>query len=256
VESYFYDYTATRTEEGMKLEASLYAGNEEIETVVEEDLPGELLEIARTCEVNQWNGFHKTGSYVLDGESFALSMKFEDDSVLSASGNNSFPEGYREAQRQVVAFFEDAVERYAPPGDVPTSVRAVFEREESRFELYAPKESGGMVWLRLDISDPDGQYGMGEEYFFKEYVKEFPFETIGQIALDYDVAAWNGWDQEDESEEGREQFELSLDFGMGKSIWAKGTQYSENYEQVRECLIRERIDFAHKNGWESQPKEQ
>ena len=221
---------------------------------MEEDLLAELMEIAKNCEVNLWNGFHKTNSYVLDGDGFGISMTFADGTVLSASGNNSFPKGYMEVHQQVVALFEDAVERYAPPGDVPTSVWAVFERGETSFHLYVYKDSSDLTWFRLDISDPNDEYGLGEEFHFKESVEEFPFEAVGQILRDYDVAAWDGWNQE--AEEGAERFELSLSFGMRKELWAEGTKYPESYEQVRDELIRETVEFVKKNGLESQPEEQ
>ena len=46
------------------------------------------------CNLWSWNGFKRSNSYVLDGESFGLRAAFADGTELNAWGSNAWPEGY------------------------------------------------------------------------------------------------------------------------------------------------------------------
>ena len=47
--------------------------------------------------VSRWNNFHKNNKYVLDGDSFSMSIK-SDDNDISASGYMEWPRNYREVR--------------------------------------------------------------------------------------------------------------------------------------------------------------
>ena len=47
--------------------------------------------------VSSWNNFHKNNKYVLDGDSFSISIK-ADDNDISASGYMEWPRNYREVR--------------------------------------------------------------------------------------------------------------------------------------------------------------
>ena len=47
--------------------------------------------------VSRWNNFHKNNKYVLDGDSFSISIK-SDNNDISASGYMEWPRNYREVK--------------------------------------------------------------------------------------------------------------------------------------------------------------
>lgn len=48
-------------------------------------------------KVSRWNNFHKSDKYVLDGDSFSMYIKFNDQDI-SASGYMMWPNNYREVK--------------------------------------------------------------------------------------------------------------------------------------------------------------
>lgn len=59
-----------------------------------------------------WNGFQKSNSYVLDGDSFGLSASFADGTELNAWGSNAYPKGYSAGAQAICAYFEALMEKY------------------------------------------------------------------------------------------------------------------------------------------------
>ncbi|MGN0183738.1 MAG: hypothetical protein ACI4AL_01365 [Aristaeellaceae bacterium] len=59
-----------------------------------------------------WDGFQRSNSYVLDGDSFGLSAAFADGTELSAWGSNAYPEGYSAGAQAICAYFEALMEKY------------------------------------------------------------------------------------------------------------------------------------------------
>ena len=50
--------------------------------------------LLQECDVEQWDGFRKSNSRVLDGTMFTFEATLADGSAIRASGSNSFPNGY------------------------------------------------------------------------------------------------------------------------------------------------------------------
>lgn len=48
-------------------------------------------------KVSRWNNFHKSDKYVLDGDSFSMNVRFNDQDI-SASGYMMWPNNYREVR--------------------------------------------------------------------------------------------------------------------------------------------------------------
>ncbi len=61
-----------------------------------QELYDEICRLLSENEVFAWDGFHKSNSDVLDGGGFSFSMTLDDGNVISASGTNAYPGGYRE----------------------------------------------------------------------------------------------------------------------------------------------------------------
>lgn len=75
--------------------------------------------------LREWNGFAKSNSFVLDGESFGLSAAFADGKTLQASGNNAFPRGYHEGAAAIKRFFAEIMDKHGidPWEDDSTSMK-------------------------------------------------------------------------------------------------------------------------------------
>ena len=91
----------TKTKDGVYMEhyEQRYSSDEkEILHMTEggEELYQEIAALLGDCYVDQWNGFHKSASDVLDGYSFSLELTLEDKSMIQATGSNSYPEYYNE----------------------------------------------------------------------------------------------------------------------------------------------------------------
>ncbi len=66
-----------------------------------------LEKLVSDYELLSWAGFDETNSNVLDGESFSFSVSFSDGTSISASGSNSFPKGYSDAQYAILSAIEE-----------------------------------------------------------------------------------------------------------------------------------------------------
>ncbi len=71
-----------------------------------------LRELIDENDLWSWNGFQKSNSYVLDGDSFGLSASFADGTELSAWGSNAYPKGYSAGAQAICAYFEALMEKY------------------------------------------------------------------------------------------------------------------------------------------------
>lgn len=84
-----------------------------MDVMVEDSVLEQLEEIAQRNHLEKWNGFHKTNKQVLDGNSFSLMLRMTDGTQISAYGNNSYPKGYGEAEKEILALFQDLIEKYS-----------------------------------------------------------------------------------------------------------------------------------------------
>ena len=106
-----YTLSAARTENAWQANLSLLAGDRNIYLEMTEAEAEELAAIVRKHELNRWNGFDRVDRTALDGTGFDLKIHYEDGQILSASGSNAFPKGYREAHEEILGFFGKLMER-------------------------------------------------------------------------------------------------------------------------------------------------
>lgn len=100
---------ATKTEDGALLRRyTLYTTWNDIgpvETIEDEkkveggeELYNTLAGLLQDCGAANWDGFHGSDPRVLDGYQFVFELTLADGKVISASGSNSYPDGYSELQ--------------------------------------------------------------------------------------------------------------------------------------------------------------
>lgn len=64
-----------------------------------------IIEILDKYEVYKWDEFKKSNPNVLDGDSFNLTIKYNDDKSISSSGYMMWPKNYREVQGELDSIF-------------------------------------------------------------------------------------------------------------------------------------------------------
>lgn len=77
----------------------------QVEKEVDEEILNKLEDIINTNKVNKWDGFNKTDKNVMDGESFNLTITYEDGKVVNASGYMIFPKRYNTVSREIDKLF-------------------------------------------------------------------------------------------------------------------------------------------------------
>ena len=65
-----------------------------------------LIKIINDNKVTKWDGFHKSDKYVLDGDTFSLTIYTKDDREISASGYMMYPKNYSSFRTSVDSLFE------------------------------------------------------------------------------------------------------------------------------------------------------
>lgn len=67
----------------------------------------ELESILTKHNIYKWNGFDKSDNDVLDGDSFSLYYKKENDEKIDATGYMMYPDGYKEFRDDIHIFYEE-----------------------------------------------------------------------------------------------------------------------------------------------------
>lgn len=231
-----YSYTAEKTAQGTHIYLELNCGQHVVDVTVEEDVLGELGQIAAIYRLDLWDGFDKNNKDVMDGSTFSLYMTTADGQSISAHGSNAFPNGYGAAKAEIDALFEGLIWKY---GDLwPKTV----ESDEMDSFSLSLKESSNKVFFvsafqeqdrcGLDIRIDGYEEVFPEEYLFYGYCDVFPFEDLQAVVRKYDIPSWNGWDGTDAAS-GNEWFQLSIEYASGETISATGRLYPENYDSAR-----------------------
>ena len=69
-----------------------------------------VLVILNKYQVKNWNGFNKSDSNVLDGNSFNMSITEKDETHISAHGYMMWPENYREVKQELDELFKNILD--------------------------------------------------------------------------------------------------------------------------------------------------
>ena len=78
---------------------------------VDESFEKKLEEILKKYNVSSWDGFQKSDKHVLDGNSFDLYIKMEEENNIDASGYMKWPKNYREFKQEVIELFDGLTEK-------------------------------------------------------------------------------------------------------------------------------------------------
>ena len=157
---------------------------------------GELLDAVSDYGLESWDGFHKSDPYVLDGEGFLLEMDFADGVSISASGDNSFPDGYFAVSSALDDIFErektaHLAGTYFYEDEGFSSGLAITLNENGTYYISSKDENdcpGGSWYVDYDfviLNEEDGygpafmfRYGDGALSFYEAGSDEFPYLNI------------------------------------------------------------------------------
>lgn len=107
-----FSYTAYMQDGVMLADFCLY-GMEEITGVpLDADETQAVLALPAQANFSLWDGFHRTNSDVLDGDSFSLTLRLADGTEIAASGNNAYPEGYQAGYAAIRDCFDPIIKRH------------------------------------------------------------------------------------------------------------------------------------------------
>ncbi len=99
----------------LKLENGVYTATLKRSGVAEKDADvftvgdsfvNELTEIINRYSVGRWDGFSKSDRRVLDGNSFHLYLRTEDDRSVSAHGYMKWPKNYSSVKGEILSLFD------------------------------------------------------------------------------------------------------------------------------------------------------
>lgn len=77
--------------------------------VISDEKINEIENILNKYKVIKWDGFKKSDSGVLDGDSFSFSLNYEDEKSIYAHGYMKWPENYREVRDELDKVFEGLI---------------------------------------------------------------------------------------------------------------------------------------------------
>lgn len=109
-----YSYEIIEDEETGELKAyyEFMNGNITCLLPVDDELMQALEAIVAEHDLRKWDGFDKSNSMVLDGSNFFLKIRFSDESGITASGRNRFPEGFGAATEAIETAFHSHLDKH------------------------------------------------------------------------------------------------------------------------------------------------
>ena len=104
-----YTYEIYKENNEVKLKVDIMNINSENPDIVvlNENILDEIMELIKKYNVNKMNGFHKNNPDVLDGSSFAVSIKLSNDKEISFSGSNISPNGFHGFEKEFLNLIKE-----------------------------------------------------------------------------------------------------------------------------------------------------
>jgi hypothetical protein len=109
----YYEYSISSEDKKMIFKAKGMNGVDlDIEKEITKDEIDDLLKLIVEEDLNSWNGFDKSDEDILDGYSFSLNIKFEDEYIIKAFGYEKYPENYDKRHEKIEKYLNELVEKY------------------------------------------------------------------------------------------------------------------------------------------------
>ena len=85
--------------------------DEKITVSVSDDVVSKLVDVLKKYDVSSWNGFNKNNKNVLDGDSFSLYVRMDNDDTIEASGYMMWPKNYSDVRDSIDSIFMDIYDK-------------------------------------------------------------------------------------------------------------------------------------------------
>jgi len=88
-----------------KIKPNGVSDEDAIEVEINSDEISKLIKILKKYKIESWNGFKKSDRNVMDGDSFHLYMRMNNNDYISASGYMRWPKNYSNVRGELDSFF-------------------------------------------------------------------------------------------------------------------------------------------------------
>lgn len=239
---------------------------------IEIKLPIEYMSQAQALieeyRVFDWDGFSGSDSTILDGEDFSFNAEFSDGSTIYASGSNYFPDNYKDFKYALMDLVQPAVDEYWEE----FYKRPIVSTEITHFTLIYGTESGGDDRFKCIFSDNDGDgaYHMkaiistddfdiepyasenistfGDNWFaFDDETPNPPFSELQDLAVEYDISQWNGWDEFTPENTDEPSLDLYIEYESGEYITITGRTLPEGFMPFIQDATEVILDYISEN---------
>ena len=250
-DSYSYDIKVNDKCAVLKIKSMLNDYGE-LQAEIGNDLLVLLSMLLKNAGIKSWDGFDKYDPDVLDGCGFSLDIRFSDGSSVSASGENSFPDGYRAFKEKLDnlikpeqdRLYKEAISKKREKGVSGQLILVLanfvqrgdsgYDRYETMFSLSSVR--GGN--FSLQYKSRNGEFfPKGESSFYGDVPdSELDLDKFDAIIKKYDVVKWMDYEETAEDYNNSEWFQISFSYEDGR-INAHGSKHPENYDEFRRAFL-------------------
>ena len=232
--------------------AMQYNSYGDMEMPVETDLLTALEDLYHKHHICQWEGFNKINEYVLDGSGFSLYLTFQDGKSMSASGSNTWPDGYLDYLTDLSTLIEPYLEaareearrkilERGMEGNLNSVIALFIQRGDSgsdKYDILLRRQSIYDPNIDVQILSESGEFLEPGKYRWYGSLpdEEVCFEQIRELIDKYDILQWYNFDEAAEDPNNKEWFQVSFGYDED-SINANGTRHPEHYDEFRKELL-------------------
>ena len=104
--SYTYYYVSCNEKCLASIKPNDVPEEEKIEVEIQQETIDKLQDILIKYDVAKWNGFNKNDKSVLDGDSFSINIKMDNEKIITAHGYMKWPKNYSSVKKEIDELFE------------------------------------------------------------------------------------------------------------------------------------------------------
>ncbi len=78
---------------------------DKLEIIINKEVIDRIEQVLNKYNISKWNGFDKVDKNVLDGDSFSLYLRMQNDKTIEASGYMKWPEDYGKVRSELDSIF-------------------------------------------------------------------------------------------------------------------------------------------------------
>ena len=250
-----YTFRVKKQEDGTALltyDAMQYDSYGDMEMPVETNLLAALEDLYHKHHICQWEGFSKSNEYVLDGSGFSLRLAFQDGKSMSASGSNTWPDGYRDFIADLNTLIEPYLEaarqearkkilERGMEGDLNCVLALYIQKGDAgsdRYDILLRSQSIYDPNIDVEILSESGDFIEPGKYRWYGSLpdEEVCFKQIQELIDKYDILQWYNFEGDAEDPNNTEWFQVSFSY-KEDAINACGSIHPEHYEEFRKELL-------------------